>query len=70
MVKKFFNNNTIENIGAFISGDLLATIVALNLLTDVAKPVFIAVVTGILGGFCALLGKDFYKWIKEKIIKK
>jgi hypothetical protein len=69
MPKTYFNTNTIENIGAFISGDLLATIVAFNILTDVAKPTFIAIITGILGGFFALLGKDLYKWIKNKTLK-
>jgi len=68
MPKRFFNTETLENIGAFISGDLLATIVAFNLLTDVGKPIFIAVITGILGGFCALLGKDFYKYLKKRFI--
>ena len=68
-MKRFFNTDTYESIGAFISGDLLATIVAFNVLTDVAKPTLIAIVTGVLGGFCALLGKDFYKWVKKKLSK-
>jgi len=69
MVKKFFNNNTIENIGAFISGDILATIVVWNSLTDLAKPMLLAILTGLVGGAAALLGKDLYKWAKKKISK-
>jgi len=69
MVKKFFNNNTIENIGAFISGDILATIVVWNSFTDLAKPMLLAILTGLVGGAAALLGKDLYKWAKKKISK-
>ena len=69
MVKKFFNNDMTENIGAFISGDLLATFVALNLFNEVAMPIVLAALTGVLGGFFALLGKDFYKWVKSKLKK-
>jgi hypothetical protein len=68
-MKKFFNSDTLENIGAFISGDLLATIVAFNLLKEVAFPMFLAVLTGLVGGAAALLGKDLYKWAKKKLKK-
>jgi len=68
-MKRLFTDNTLENIGAFISGDIVATIVVFGLMKDVALPIFLAVLTGLCGGAAALLGKDLYKWLKKKIIK-
>ena len=65
-MKKFFNSDTLESIGAFISGDLLATIVVFSVLKDVAMTLGLTIVTGLVGGAAALLGKDLYKWAKKK----
>lgn len=65
----FFNTDTGESVGAFFTGEILSTILAIHLLSDVAWPIFLAVMTGLAGGAAALLGKDLYKWIKKKIIK-
>ena len=63
------DNNTIESIAAFFTGGVPATVVSFHLM-DVTIPMIMAVMTGILGGFFALLGKDLYKFIKDKVVKK
>lgn len=61
---------TTESIVSFVTGDTLATIMAFVLFKDVALPMILAVATGILGGFFALLGKDLYKWCRDKYLNR
>ena len=63
---KLFNEDTVENFIAYCTGDLLATIVAVNLITDVAMPMLLATLTGFLGGAFAILGKIFVKRLMKK----
>jgi len=64
------NSKTTESVMAFITGDALTTIMAFILFKDVALPMILAIGTGLLGGFFALLGKDLYKFIKKKYFGK
>ena len=66
---KNLTTKTVESLAAFFTGDILATIVAFNLLSDMAKPLLLAIITGLFGGAAALLGKDIYKWLKNKLTK-
>ena len=68
-IKSFFTSDITESIGAFFGGGISATIVSYHLMNDVVWPMIFAVLTGLVGGAAALLGKDLYKWIKKKIIK-
>jgi hypothetical protein len=65
-MKKLLTEDNIENVIAWSTGDILATVVAFNLLTDVAKPVLIASLTGFIGGAFAILGKIFVKRMFKK----
>jgi hypothetical protein len=66
MPKRILTTEKLESLGAFISGDLLATIVVFSVLKDVAMTLGLTILTGLLGGAAALLGKDIYKWLKKK----
>ena len=65
-LKVKMTNSIKETLIAFCTGDVLATIVAFNLMSDIGYPVVISVLTGLIGGFCALLGKDIYKKMFRK----
>ena len=65
-MKRFVNEDTVENFLAYCTGDALATIVAVNLITDVAMPMLLATITGFLGGAFAILGKIFVKRLLKK----
>ena len=58
--------DNVENIIAYCTGDLLATIVAVNLLKDVAMPILLATITGFLGGAFAIIGKMVVKRMLKK----
>lgn len=66
-------NDKINSAIAFISGDLLTTIIfiygsleAIDFLHPFLK-VVLALIVGITGGFGGLLGKDLYEKFKETV---
>jgi len=65
------DNDRVENVISFTTGDLLAMTVSFHLFEDVGIPIVLAILTGFLGGAVAILGKMFVKWIfKPKNDKK
>ena len=61
------NNDRVENVISFTTGDLLAMTVSFHLFEDVGIPILLAILTGFLGGAFAILGKIFVKWLfKDK----
>ena len=64
-----------DDILAVIGGEIFTFSITYNILHDMhwLDPTIKAIiwlVTGIIGGFGSLLGKDLYLWIKKKLFKK
>jgi len=64
-----------DDILAFIGGETLTLSITYNFLEnmhwlDPTVKIAIWLVTGIIGGFGSLLGKDLYLWVKNKLFKK
>lgn len=73
MKESLFNAFTtrLDQIIAFISGDVLATYISLYFIADFdwihpLIKLFVALFVGIFGGMGGLLGKDIYEAIKKQ----
>lgn len=68
-IKLLFSGDSLESIAAFFTGGVPAFLISLKMMNELLLPMFLAALTGIIGGAFALLGKDLYKWAKGKLIK-
>lgn len=64
------DNDRVENALSFVTGDIATMVVTYQLFVDVGLPIFVAILTGFLGGAFAILGKMFVKWIFKPKKKK
>lgn len=64
---RLFNTDTTESIAAFFTGGVPAGFLSYTVFDAVLYPLLLAAGTGIIGGICALAGKDLYKWAKKKL---
>jgi hypothetical protein len=67
-IKMLFSGDEIESIAAFLTGGIPAFLISLKMMNELLLPMFLAGLTGLIGGAFALLGKDLYKWVKSKLI--
>lgn len=58
-----------DNLLAFFTGGIPATIVGWNYFDNVLIPIAMTIITGFIGGMAAILGKMFVTWCLG-VIKK
>jgi len=73
IILNFFSDK-MDELTAFVGGDILATVFFFYLLPDFdwfhpLLKIGVALFVGIFGGIGGLLGKDIYGWIRKTIWK-
>jgi len=69
-MRKFLTTEGTDGILAFFTGGIPASIVGYSFFDSVVFPILMTVITGLIGGFSALIGKEIYKKTLGKKFKK
>lgn len=68
-MKEIISENT-EDLLVFITGAVPSGVVAYSMFDHVLIPIFLATITGFLGGGAAIVGKLFVNYLVKKFTKK